>query len=179
MARLDVSELVQTHAVMDGTTQSSSSTTTYSHLPSGCIGGSRTTHLIMHAIDDSDYVPLPAAAKGPYGTRPWPKSHPLDAQEASSSGPRGRSRAASRNGRLGAAFKITYVFLAPFFPSMAVISVQASLKVPWVVMRESAISSRRKARIEEASSRHVMTVPLAHWSSSPGDPEDEISATPW
>ena len=48
---------------------------------------SRTTHLVMHAIDDSDYVPLPAAAQGPHGTKPWPKFHPLDAQEPSSSGP--------------------------------------------------------------------------------------------
>ena len=82
--RLDVSELVQTHAGMDGTTQSSSSTTTYSPLTFGCIVGSRTTHLIMNANDDSDCLALPATALAHHLTKAWPRSRPLGPQETSS-----------------------------------------------------------------------------------------------
>ena len=77
-SRLDVSELVQTYAMDDILPRSPRSTMSDSHLSFGCMDGSRTTHLIMNAIDDSDYVPLPAAAQAPHDIRSWPRSRPLD-----------------------------------------------------------------------------------------------------
>ena len=76
-SRLDVSEIVQTYAMNDILARSPRSTIEDSQLSFGCIDGSRMTHLIMNAIGESGYVPLPAAAQVSHGTRMWPRAHHL------------------------------------------------------------------------------------------------------
>ena len=76
-SRVDVSEIVHTYAMNDILARSPRSTMEDSQLSFGCLDGSRTTHLIMNAIDDSDYVPLPAAAQAPHDIRSWPIARAL------------------------------------------------------------------------------------------------------
>ena len=76
-SRLDVSELVQTYTMDDILARSPRSTMSDSQLSFGCIDGSRTTSLIMNAINDRGSLALPAAPQAPHRTRPWPRSHPL------------------------------------------------------------------------------------------------------
>ena len=77
--RRDVSELVLTYVMNDIPARSPRSTMEDSQVSFGCIDGCRKTSLIKNAVNDRGSVALPATAQASHRTRPWPRSHPLDA----------------------------------------------------------------------------------------------------